>query len=742
MSPSDTGAHTATARAGNESRFWGDTIALFAVVFLAFGAGAVLAWESFGSETGPAFFYPAAGVTSAAMMLSRRALWPGIAAAVVAAEVLVDTYFGNPLGMAAGFAVANVVEPVFGASLVLAWCGGRPDLRGRRDFVAFLAGACVVGPFLGALIGGTVSSRHDLTPWLGAVLNWWSGDALGVLVVAAPILLWTNQSYIVRQRPWEAAGVLAATAALSVAAFWAEAPPSMLILPVLAWAALRLDMLGAALAGAVAAFLANIMATHGRGLFSTTDVSVQTRVALTQVFIAVIVVVAMLIAQEAAARMSAVRERETERRERMRLETLSQLAQQLSAALTPDDIGRALKDQVLNEAGAKALTLGLLSPDGERLEFVSRSGFPSAVVAEFVSGVDVADRTVVTDAVRSGHSVVVRTAAEYARRYPDNAHLPKISGVESAAGWPLTSGGNPIGVLLLVWADPQPLNTAQRAYISAVATMVSQALVRARIYSDEHARAAVLQAAVLPASPVRTRGLDVCVTYEPADTAQGLGGDWFDVMPLPGNRTYLAVGDVVGHGLPAVEDMATLRSAGRALAHQGLMPAPLLAELNGFTRDTSQGRFATMAVAIFDPAQGCISYCSAGHPPPLFRRALTGKMSRLSDAHGPVLGPVPEATYTGGTLRIDSGDILVLYTDGLVERHGLDIETGIANAERLIAEWDPDASVSRDGGVLHERLAPRPRADDVCVIAVRFTADHRFTDDADPAQEADITGLR
>jgi len=720
MSPSGITAHAADPHTGQGSRFWGDTLGLFVVVFLAFGAGAVLAWESFGAEAGPAFFYPAAGVTSAAMMLTRRALWPGLAVAVIAAETLVDTYFGNPPGMAVGFAAANVVEPVIGATLVLAWCGGRPDLRRRRDFVAFLVGACVVGPLFGGLIGGTVSSGHEGTPWFGAVLNWWSGDALGVLVVAAPILLWATQSYIVRQRPWEAVGVLAVTAALSIAAFWAEAPPSMLILPVLAWAALRLDMLGAALSGAVAAFLANVMATHGRGLFSTMEVSLAARVALTQVFIAVIVVVAMLIAQEAAARMSAVREREAERRERIRLETLSQLAQQLSAALTPDDIGRALQDQVLNEAGARSVALALLSSDGCRLEFVAGSGFPSAAVGEFAGGLDLADRTVVTDAVRSGQSVVVRTAAEYARRYSDNAHLTKLGGIESAAGWPLTSGGKPIGVLLLVWSEPQPLNTAQQAFISAVATMVSQALVRARVYADEHARAAVLQAAVLPTSPAQTSGLDVCVTYEPADGAQGLGGDWYDVMPLPGNRTYLAVGDVVGHGLPAVEDMAMLRSAGRALAHQGLAPAQLLAELNGFTRDASQGKFATMAVAIFDPAQCCISYCSAGHPPPLFRRALTGKMSRLSDAHGPVMGPVPGAGYTGGTLRIESGDILVLYTDGLVERHGMDIETGITRAERLIAEWDPETGVGQYCDGLHERLAPRPRADDVCVVGVRF----------------------
>lgn len=711
------------SREGGRAKFWADAVGLFAVVFLAFLAGAVLSWESFGSDVGPSFFYPAAGVTVAAMMLSRRALWPAVVAAVIAAEILVDTSYGNPLALAAGFAAANVVEPLIGASIVLAWCGGWPDLRRRRDFVAFIAGACLVGPLVGGLIGGTVLWTLDGAPWFGSVLNWMAGDAIGVLVVAAPILLWHNQSYIVRQRPWETAGVLLVTAVLSAVAFGTQAPPSMLLLPVLAWAALRLDMLGAALAGGVAAFLANMMATRGLGLFSNIAVSLEARVALTQAFVAVIVVVAMLIAQEAAGRMSAVREREAERRERMRLETLSHLAQELSAALTPGDIGEALAGQVLNEAGATAVNLGLISPDGRTLEWVVMSGHPPSVVDEFGGGVALTERTVATDVVRSGKPIAIRNAAEYAATYPDKVHWLRLSRAESVVGWPLAAGAEPFGALLMVWSDPQPLNIAQRAYVSAVATMVGQALVRAKVYADEHARAAVLQSAVLPTTPGATPGLDVCVTYEPADVAEGLGGDWYDVMTLPENRTYFAVGDVVGHGLPAVEDMAQLRSAGRALAHQGLPPATLLAELNSFTRDASQGKFATMAVAIFDPDESSLSYSSAGHPPSLLRRAATGEVSRLSDAQGSVLGPVHDAGYTESRLHIAPGDVLVMYSDGLVERRGVDIDAGIAGLERMILDWHPDTPLSNYCDALQERLAPRPRTDDICIIAVRFTDD-------------------
>ncbi len=725
---SPAGVDAADRRVGSDRRgngatptFGRDSARLFAVVLVAFSVGAVLSWESFGSAVGPSFFYPSAGVTVAAMILTRRALWPAVLAAVLVGEVAVDVVYGSPGWVAVGFAAANMVEPLLGASLTLAWCGGRrPDLRRRRDFGAFLAGACVIGPIFGGLVGGTVSALSTRQPVVGAVLDWWAGDAVGVLVVAAPILLWANQSHIVRQRRWETAGVVAITAGLSITAFWSALPPSILILPALAWAALRLDMLGAALAGATAAFLANIMATRGYGLFTSMPVARETQVALTQVFIVIMVVVAMLIAQESSARITAVQEREAEKRERLRLETLSRLAQQLAGAMTPRDVGQALENQVLNEAGARALNLGLLSADGATLEWVTMSGHPQAVVEEFGGGVALSERTVGTDVVRFGQPILVRTAAEYGQRYPQKVHWARLSGAESVVGWPLTAGGKPFGVLLLVWSDPQPFDEAQRAYVSATATMAGQALVRARIYADEHARAAVLQSAVLPTSPVDTCGLDVAVVYEPADVTQGLGGDWYDIMQLPGNRVYVAVGDVIGHGLAAVEDMAQLRSAGRALAHQGLPPAQLLTELNGFTRHASLGKFATMAVAILDPDEATLSYAVAGHPPPLLRQAADGTVVRLDDGHGPVLGPVHDATYSEARIRIAPDDILVMYTDGLVERHGVDIEVGLAQAEQIIADWGRGTGLNESVDVLAQRLAHRPRSDDVCIIAVRL----------------------
>ena len=690
-------------------------------VFFAFALFAVLAWQSFGSWGGPSFFYPAAGVTAAAMMLSRRALWPAISAAVIAAEILVDTLYGSELWTSAGFAAANVVEPLIGASLVLAWCGGPPDLRKRGDFARFIAAACLFAPVFGALIGGTFSSIHDQSPWLRAAVTWWAGDALGVLVMASPILLWPVQSTIVRRRPWEMVAVLGVTAALSIATFWTDFPPTILILPVLSIAAFRLDMLGAAIGGAVAAFLANVMSTRGRGLFIDSAIGQGTQVALTQVYVAVMVVVAMLIAQEAAARANAVKEREAERRERIRLATLSRLARSLSAALSPEDIGRALEGHVLNEAGAQALNLGLLSANGRTLEWVTRCGYPASVFEEFGPGISMRERAVATDAIHMGAPVTIHTVAQYLDTYPQMRRWSETTGAESVVGWPLSSGGKPFGALILVWTEPQQLDQPQLDYISAVATMVSQALVRAKVYADEHARASVLHSVAQPVTPVDTVGLEYRALYQPADAEHGVGGDWYSVVALPDGRTYLSVGDVIGHGLPAVEDMAQLRTSGNAYAHQGMSAAGVLNELNRFAAHQIQGEFATSLVAIFDPRYSSLSYSSAGHPPALLRRAATGEVLQLAEANGPMLGPFGDTIYIQGTVPVDRGDVLIMYTDGLVEHYDGNLRTGIDHLAEVVGAWPPQALL--DCEALARDVAPAPYTDDLCLLVVRFGAD-------------------
>lgn len=677
MWPEDTGSTPSAA--GSGSRPGAPAVLVFVIVFAAYTAGAVASALAFGSTTASAFYVPG-GITVAALLLTRRSRWPAVVAALFLAELLVDRVSGLNWAVSAGFALGNAVEALVGAGLVRACCGGTPDLRRTRDLTAYVVGAAGVGALCGALIGGVTKARGFGVPLAPAVTQWFAGDFISVLVVGSSILLWRAQSALLKSRPVETAAILAAAAAASFVGFGTPIPPGTTVLPVLAVAALRLGMLGTALTGVVVAAVGNYLTGTHQGLIGEADTADPIRVAMAQSFVAVLVLTAMVIAQEVAKRTSAVLERDDERGQRLRLESLSELARRLAVALTPDDVGRALEARLPEDLGAQSFRLALLDQDGR---------------LQFTGGAVPGETSIATAAARSAE--------------------PVVSG--ALAAWPLLSGERTTGVLLLGFPEPPAFDAEQQTYTSAVAAMVGEALGRARSFAGEQARAAVLHAALHPASPPTTPGVTYRVCYEPADTVHGLGGDFYDVLPLPGGRTYLAVGDILGHGLQAVEDMAQLRSAGRTLAHRGQSPAQVLTDLNGFTADVIRGEFATMVIAIVDPATGMLTFSSAGHPPMLLRKTGTGRVVRLRDANGPVLGPVRTADYRDGVVALAPGDQLMMYTDGLVERPGLVVSAGISCAAQRFAEWP--AGELPDPGVLTDTLAPPPRSDDTCVLVVQ-----------------------
>lgn len=670
---------------------------VFAVVFVAYLAGAIASALAFGSTTASAFFFPG-GITVAALLLSSRSRWPVIVAAIALAELVVDRYSGLTWAVSAGFVLGNVAEALVGATLVSAWCGGAPDLRRTKHLAVYVLGAAGVGALCGALIGGYTKWRAFGVPFGDAVAQWFAGDAISVLVVGTSILLWSKQSHLLRARPVETVVILGAAGVLSVIGFDTAIPPGTTVLPILAVAALRLGVLGTALTGVVIAAIGNYLTGSQHGLIGGSDNTDSIKVASAQIFVAVLVLSAMVIAQEVAKRTSAVRERDVERGERLRLQSLTDLGRQLTAALTPEDVARALERHLPDDLGTTALKLGLVSHGGSDLEWVAEAGDRPLAAAGSLDTLALSDPAIPARAVRLG--------------------TPVVATGDSAAAWPLFSGDTVTGVLLLGRIGSRFFDAEQFTYLSAVAVMVGEALVRAQSYADEHARAAVLHSALHPARRPLTAGIDHCVAYEPADLVHGLGGDFYDVMPLPKNRTYLAIGDIVGHGLSAVEDMAQLRTAGRTLAHRGQTPAQMLTDLNLFTEDVLQSQFATMVVAVFDHAAGLLTYCSAGHPPAFLRRAQTGQVIQLADGNGPVLGPLEDPGFEDEVLRIDPGDTLVMYTDGLVERAGAPVSEGISRAEQILTEW-PEQRLLECSALANE-LVPPPRSDDVCVLVVRF----------------------
>jgi hypothetical protein len=276
--------------------------------------------------------------------------------------------------------------------------------------------------------------------------------------------------------------------------------------------------------------------------------------------------------------------------------------------------------------------------------------------------------------------------------------------------------GEASGVLVLGLNALRPFDAAHCSFVELVGQTVSAALENAfrrsvelgeqRLISD------TLQAAMIaPASDLPT----VAARYLPAAGQLSVGGDWYDVIGLPDGRRALVVGDCVGHGLHAATAMGQLRSASRALLLEGRSPAEVVAAMDRFAASVPGGDCATMACAVIDLEAQTATYSCAGHPPPLLVRRGTGKWLEGGRSM-PLAVPLLPREQAVATLAPD--DVLVMYSDGLVERRGELIDDGLA---RLLAavEAHMDEPVQDIADAVIDELIPTRPHDDVVLLVKR-----------------------
>jgi serine phosphatase RsbU (regulator of sigma subunit)/PAS domain-containing protein len=242
-----------------------------------------------------------------------------------------------------------------------------------------------------------------------------------------------------------------------------------------------------------------------------------------------------------------------------------------------------------------------------------------------------------------------------------------------------------------------------------------------RQLADEHELAARLQRIILPIpqGTIELPGLRVALRYLPAGQESLVGGDWYQATRLRDGSVLLAVGDVAGHGTPAATTMAQLRHALRALAVTTGDPGVLLGHLNRLTCDLEREHpelSATAVVARFDPDRHEIVWAQAGHLPPLLSRA--GHTAPLSRPPGPMLGVVDDAVYPTARIDFRAGDVLLLYTDGLVEHRRRGLDDGLAQVIRVVDDA-VRASPEQPLAQLLARLRQANPDDDTCILAAR-----------------------
>ncbi|MDK9495251.1 SpoIIE family protein phosphatase [Streptomyces katrae] len=295
------------------------------------------------------------------------------------------------------------------------------------------------------------------------------------------------------------------------------------------------------------------------------------------------------------------------------------------------------------------------------------------------------------------------------------ARLLGEAGVHSYLAVPLIARGQVLGTLDLKRArNPVPFGPDDVLLASELAAHAAVSIDNARWYQRQRHAALALQRHLLPQHPPAAPGLDIAYRYQPAGAADETGGDWFDVIPLTGDRTALVVGDVMGSGINAAATMGQLRATARALGRLGLDPATVLTHLDAATGDLGEA-MATCVYAVYDPHSRLCHISTAGHLPPVHLRAgRPPRLLRLPTAVPLGVGGVP---FENTAVTLGEGDELVLYTDGLVETRDQDIDTRLLTLTDLLA--GPHRPIEETCDLLLSALRRPDTHDDVALLVAR-----------------------
>jgi FixJ family two-component response regulator/anti-sigma regulatory factor (Ser/Thr protein kinase) len=288
--------------------------------------------------------------------------------------------------------------------------------------------------------------------------------------------------------------------------------------------------------------------------------------------------------------------------------------------------------------------------------------------------------------------------------------------VKSLLGVPLLADDKVIGVVHVGTTGAREFSAEDNVVLQLAADRAGRAIERARRFQQEHETAVTLQRSLLPDRLPDIPGLALAARYLPDAAGTEVGGDWYDVIPLADGRVGIAMGDVVGRGIPAASLMGQLRNGLRAYAIEGHPPAAVLERLDRLVQSLNPGRMATLLYMVLDADGRNAVFANAGHLPPLVVEDER-KPRLLEGARGVPLGVLPYATFEEAGARLEPGSTLVLYTDGLVEERGISIEIRLGDLQRA-------ASASYEGPnelcerLLSDLLPEGAGVDDVAVLAL------------------------
>ncbi|MFE7708372.1 SpoIIE family protein phosphatase [Streptomyces sp. NPDC057486] len=389
---------------------------------------------------------------------------------------------------------------------------------------------------------------------------------------------------------------------------------------------------------------------------------------------------------------------------------LMHLAATLTEAIGVTDVIDRIADLILPAFEAQALAL-MIAEEG-RLRIIGYRGYTAELMDRF-DGAPLASDTPAVRVLTSGAPRFYATFADLKRAYP-----PAVL-QDGKAAWaflPLITSGRPVGSLVLAYDRLHPFTSEERAVLTSTAGLIAQALDRARLYDAKHALAHSLQASLLPHTLPRVPGLDVATRYLPTTEGIDVGGDFYDLIHLDTDLVAVAIGDVQGHNVNAAALMGQVRTAVHATA--GAPPGQVLARINRLLTDLDTDLFTSCVYGQLDLARDRACLATAGHPPPLLRHPdLHTEVLPLTP--GLLLGIDPAADYRETDIPLPPGAVLALYTDGLVEIPGVDIDEATVDLAAQLTQAQCQNLDALADTVVHHAQRTNPHKDDIALLLIR-----------------------
>jgi len=390
-----------------------------------------------------------------------------------------------------------------------------------------------------------------------------------------------------------------------------------------------------------------------------------------------------------------------------RSRALQEVTGRLARVLTSHEVAEALLDHLPAAVGAKSSAVAVVNDAGD-LELLEREPVGDDLLIEPVEG------SVIAEVLDLGIPAWLPS--------PLGWRGDVVADQLAAGGWAMAvlplQADDVRGLLAVSYARVHTFVEQERALLETIGVLAARAFARGRRFDAEHRASVAFQRTALPAELPDIDGLTVAARYRAGAIRAAVGGDWYDVFDLGDERAALLVGDVVGHGMDAAVAMGRLRTGFRMIAAIRREPGAMVQAVSHQVEAIPNAMCSTVLCAVVHLPTGTMDWCRAGHLPPLLVR--DGQAELLDEEGVPPLGVAPDLRPPVHRLVLAPGDVVILYTDGVIERRHETIDDGfdrLAVVGADLADLEPDELAD----ALLEALVPlEEQTDDVAILVIRY----------------------